>query len=97
MVPQTPALAMELERSITTIMTTSRREVCPCAPTVAPVWPSSRMNVSGTVTLACMVTVRVLYAVCATATVSVRLEVFQYPVGKLALKKDCAVEVALAV
>src|ERR1022692_2981348 len=87
----------ELDRSITRIMTTSRREACPCAATVDPVWPRSRMNVSGTVTLACMVTVRVLYAVCATVVVSDRLVVLQYPVGKLALKKDWAVAVALAV
>ena len=44
------------------------------------------MKVSGTVTLACMVTVRVLYAVCATVVFRVRLVVFQYPVGKLALQ-----------
>src|ERR1017187_10107649 len=95
MVPHTPASCMELDRSITRIMTTSRREACPCAATVDPVWPRSRMNVSGTVTLACMVTVRVLYAVCATIVVSDRLVVLQYPVGKLALKKDWAVAVAL--
>ena len=55
------------------------------------------MNVSGTVTVATMVTVRVLYAVCATTVVNDRLVVFQYPLGKLALKKDWAVAVALVV
>src|ERR1039458_7623094 len=39
MVPHTPASCMELDRSITRIMTTSRREACPCAATVDPVWP----------------------------------------------------------
>ena len=55
------------------------------------------MKVRGTLTLVCMVTVRVLLAVCATLVLSDRLEVFQYPVGKLALKNDCAVATALAV